>query len=251
MSIRFLNWNTQWLGPRSHGERFAKAKALIASHAPDIICLTEARPETIPEAGHTIKSALSGAGNIENRGARKVVLWSRNAWTNVDTLGSPNMPPGRFIKATTSGGYAQWTIIGMCIPYAHYRNHAKWGDQRKSFWGGAGEFLDALSDEILPRLSGEFLPYSINPLNTVLLGDFNMQIPPFNYPYKGSEVNQKRKATFESWLIPTSGIRKHFIDHVAMTGDLGVESLRFISKIADDGAQLSDHNGVVIDVAPV
>lgn len=249
MGIRILNWNTQFASPRGRAGRFAKVKASIASYNPDLICLTEAYPEMMPDSDHTITSELSGAGNVESRGARKVLLWSRFGWSNVDALGSPNMPPGRFIKATTSADYVQWTIIGMCIPYAHYRNHAKWGNQRKSFWGGAGEFLDALREEVLPRLSEEFLPYSKNPLNTILLGDFNMQIPPFNYPYKGSEVNQKRKATFDGWLIPTAGISRHFIDHIAMSTELRVDALRFISRYDSDETQLSDHNGVVIDIA--
>lgn len=241
--MRLLNWNTQWLGPRSHGQRFEKAKALIASHDPDVICLTEARPETMPEDGHTVTSKVSGAGNIENRGARKVVLWSRFGWSNVDTLGSPNMPPGRFIGADTCCDNERWTIIGLCIPYHAYRTGEKWGEERLKVWEGASRFLDALGKDLLPRLGAR--------ARMVIVGDFNLQIPAFNYPYPNSEVNQKRNATFEGWLIPTSGIRKHFIDHVAMTADLGVESLRFISKIAQDGTRLSDHNGVVIDVAPV
>ncbi len=248
MSIRILNWNTEWLGPGSRSGRFAKAKALIASYDPDVICLTEARPETMPELGQTIASELSGAGKIENRGGRKVVLWSRFGWSNVDTLGSSDMPSGRFIKTTTFAGGEQWTIIGMCVPYAHYRNHAKWGDQRKTFWGGACEYLDTLREEVLPRLREEFLPYSKDPLNTILLGDFNMQIPAFNYPYEGSEVNKKRKETFAGWLIPTAGISRHFIDHIAMSSELRVNSLQYISRFDSDGSQLSDHNGVCIDV---
>ena len=246
--MRILNWNTEFASPRGRAVRFAKVKALIASYDPDVICLTEAYPETMPELGHTITSEISGAGKIENRGGRKVVLWSRFGWSNVDTLGSPDMPPGRFIKATTSPDYEQWTIIGMCVPYAHYRNHAKWGDQRKSFWGGACEYLDALREDVLPCLSEEFLPHSKDPLNTILLGDFNMQIPAFNYPYEGSEVNQKRKATFDGWLIPTAGISRHFIDHIAMSSELRVSSLQYISRFDSDDSQLSDHNGVVIDV---
>ena len=247
--MRILNWNAQFASPRGRGGRFAKIKALIASYDPDVICLTEAYPETMPELGHTITSEVSGAGNIENRGARKVLLWSRFGWSNVDSLGSPNMPPGRFIKATTFAGDGQWTIFGICIPYAHYRNHAKWGSQRKTFWGGACEYLDALSEDVLPDLiREEFLPYSKEPLRTILLGDFNMQIPAFNYPYERSVVNQKRKETFYGWLIPTAGISRHFIDHIAMSSELRVNSLQYISRFDSDDSQLSDHNGVVIEV---
>lgn len=247
--MRILNWNTKWASPDGRGERFDKAKALIEAHDPDIICLTEARPEMMPDGGCTITSELSGAGNMENRGGRKVLLWSRFGWTNVDTLGSSNMPPGRFIKATTRANYEEWTIVGMCIPYAHYRNHKKWGDERKAFWQGACEYLDALSGDVLPRLIQDvFLPYSKAPFRAIMLGDFNLQIPPHNYPYPRSEVNQKRKEAFDGWLIPTAGISRHFIDHIAMSTELKMESLWYISRFAPDGSELSDHNGVVIDI---
>jgi endonuclease/exonuclease/phosphatase family metal-dependent hydrolase len=87
-------------------------------------------------------------------------------------------------------------------------------------------------------------------MRTILLGDFNMQIPPFNYPYEHSAVNQKRKETFEGWLIPTAGISRHFIDHIAMPSELRVNTLQYISRFDSDDSQLSDHNGVVIDVLP-
>lgn len=197
----------------------------------------------MPSHGHTITSESSGAGNIENRGGRKVVLWSRFGWSNVDTLGSRNMPPGRFLRAETVVGGLKWTAVGMCVPYHAYRAGEKWGEERLKAWEGACRYLDALRHEILPEWRER--------KRAILLGDFNMQIPAFNYPYKGSAVNQKRKETFDGWLIPTSGIRKHFIDHVAMSTDLQVASLQFISKFAADGTQLSDHNGVVLEVAPV
>ncbi len=250
MGIRILNWNAQGDRHRVGSDKLRKISERVASYDADVICLTEAYPEAMPDGKRTISSELSGWGWPEERGARKVVLWSRFGWSNVDALGSPNMPPGRFIKANTVVGYEQWTIIGMCIPYAHYRNHAKWGEQRMTFWQGACEYLDALNEEFLPRLiREEFLPYSKKPIRTILLGDFNMQIPAFNYPYEGSLVNQKRKATFEGWLIPTAGIRRHFIDHIAMSSELRVNSLQYISQYDSDDRELSDHNGVFLDVA--
>ena len=134
--MRILNWNTQWASPRGRTGRFQRIQQLIAGYDADVICLTEASPETMPDGGQTISSELSGAGNMENRGGRKVVLWSRYGWNNVDTIGSPDMPPGRFVKATTCAGNEEWTIIGMCIPYAHYRNHEKRGGRAKVFLAG-------------------------------------------------------------------------------------------------------------------
>lgn len=95
----------------------------------------------------------------------------------------------------------------------------------------------------------DYRQYVKEPVRTILLGDFNMQIPAFNYPYKDSAVNQKRQATFDGWLIPTAGISRHFSDHIAMSTELRVSSLSYISAYDIDDTQLSDHNGVVINVA--
>ena len=246
--MRLLNWNTEWVGPRSHGGRFQKARKLISGYDADVICLTEARAETMPNDGHSISSELSGAGNIENRGARKVVLWCRGGWTNVDTLGSARLPKGRFASATTTINGLDWNVVGMCIPYHGYRNHKKLGDGRKRNWQGACEFLDALREEILPQ------PRFQN--RTILLGDFNLQIPPKNYPYRNSPVNRKREATFAGWSIPTAGewddpaLDKRFIDHVALTPDTRVESMRFVCRFSAESTRLSDHNGVFIEIVP-
>ena len=122
--MRILNWNTRWIGPRSRQDRFAKARALIARYDPDVICLTEARPETMPDAGHTITSEISGAGNIENRGARKVVLWSRFGWRDVDKLGSPRLARGKIHQRHDWGRLGKLgRLVGMCIPYHAYRTN--------------------------------------------------------------------------------------------------------------------------------
>ena len=109
-------------------------------------------------------------------------------------------------------------------------------------WQGACQYLDGLRKDVWPAVAKR--PW------TALVGDFNLRIPPFGgYPPVKSEVNAKRKETFVGWLIPTSGIQRRFIDHIAMSTDLRVEKMRFISKNAEDDTPLSDHNGVVIDVA--
>ncbi len=239
--MRILNWNSQWLSPRSRGGRFAKAKALIERFDPDVICLTEARAETMPQGGQTITSELSGAGNIENRGGRKVVLWSRFGWTNVDSLGSRRLPEGRFVRAETETAGQTWTFIGMCIPYHAYRVGERWGEGQLGVWQGACRYLDALREDVLPRLKGRE--------RIVLLGDFNLQIPARGYPAAKSDVNQLRRRAFSGWLIPTSDLRRHFIDHIAMSIDLRVESMQVVSKNPSAGKPLSDHDGVCIDIA--
>ena len=67
-------------------------------------------------------------------------------------------------------------------------------------------------------------------------------------------VDTKRAATFDKWQIPTSGdlsneaLDRPFIDHVALSPDLEVTSMQFIHRFDDDGCELSDHNGVCIEV---
>ncbi len=136
--MRILNWNTQGDKVQPGTTKFAMARELIVSHDADVICLTEAFPESMPDVGHTIMSELSGAGTKENRGARKVVLWSRFGWKNIDTIGTDKLPEGRFVCATTECDGSLINFIGMCIPYRGYR---------KRNWQGACEYMDALRDQ--------------------------------------------------------------------------------------------------------
>ncbi len=245
--MKILNWNTQWLSPRSRSGRFNKASELIAQFDADVVCLTEARAELMPSGGQTITSELSGAGNMENRGGRKVALWSRYGWREVDTLGSPHLPEGRFVRAETEIAGQIWSIVGMCIPYHAYRVGEKWGEKRMKSWQGACRYMDALREDVLPHLEQRE--------RIVLLGDFNLQIPPKNYPYPDSEVDKKRRATFARYNIPTSNagnnpaLDKRFIDHIALSHDIIVNETKFFSRIHKDGTVLSDHNGVCVDVS--
>lgn len=236
--MRILNWNTEANKKLIRAGKPQLVRDFLSNQDADVICLTEAFPEYLPEGEHVLCSGISGWGWPEEQGARKVFLWCRNGWTDIDDVGSAELPPGRFIRAKTQIAGLEWTIYGMCIPWHEY------GKSRGlPQWQGACDYLDAL------RL--DELPLANDSKRTILAGDFNLQIPPFGYPRKGSDVDRKREAAFNGWLIPTSGIRRHFIDHIAMSTDLGVESMQFISKYSADGMQLSDHNGVVIDVAPV
>lgn len=237
--MRILNWNTEAVGPNSKRGKAEAIKAIIAECDPDVVCLTEAHPQTLPAGGQIIASQ-EGGWYMEKWDRRKVLLWSRWGWQDVDNVGSRQLPKGRFVRATTRSGL---TIIGMCIPYRGYHTAKKWGKHKKAGWQGACEYLDALREDILPAAAPP----------AILIGDFNLQIPPSKYPYPGAKVNQKRIATFAGWQIPTAGewddpaLDKRFIDHIALSAAIEVKSLRFISRYADDLC-LSDHNGVCIDI---
>lgn len=241
-ALRILNWNVQADQQTSSNGRGERILKVLREAEADVICLTESYGVNFPAEGHIIQSESSGWGWPEARGARKVGLWSKTPWEQVNTVGSHDLPEGRYISAVTQG----IRFIGVVIPYHAYRSTAKWGEQRKTVWQGAQEYLIAFQKHILST--------SQQHERTVILGDFNLQIPARGYPGKRSEVNRLREATFAGWQIPTSGeiddprITKPFIDHVALTPDLTVSETRYISRLAEDGSVISDHNGVVIDL---
>lgn len=247
--MRILNWNTEFVSPRAKSDKFELIRARIANCNADVICLTEAYPETLPDGGCLVKSNVSGRVTAEARGARKVLLWSRNSWSNVDAIGSPGLPEGRFISATTVVSGTHWRFVGMCIPYFGYRiNKRYWGDNSLRRWQGAETYLDFLRSEILSQ--------NCFRQRTVLLGDYNLHIPPGKASRQTTAVSQKCAATFADWDISTAGqisdpaLDKRFIDHVALSKDIELESMRFVSRFAEDGRPLIDHNGVVLDVTP-
>ena len=70
--MRILNWNTQADRHRADSNKLRSIKELVASYDADVICLTEAYPEAMPNGDRTIASGLSGWGWPEDRGATAI-----------------------------------------------------------------------------------------------------------------------------------------------------------------------------------
>ena len=99
VSITVVNWNVEWATPGSWSRR-DEILSRIDREAPDIVCLTESDIRLLAGMpGHTIHSQPDGVKGIDNR--RKVLLWSREPWEQVDDFGSDSMPPGRFVSGVT------------------------------------------------------------------------------------------------------------------------------------------------------
>jgi endonuclease/exonuclease/phosphatase family metal-dependent hydrolase len=60
-TVKILNWNTEIASPRRRNERFLRVRETVEQHKADVICLTEAYSETMPEAGQSVSSDLSGS----------------------------------------------------------------------------------------------------------------------------------------------------------------------------------------------
>ena len=91
------------------------------------MCLTETHNELRGQGGFGICSGADyGYGLQKNR--RKVLLWSREPWTQVDGLGIDSLPPGRFVSGVTQTSVGEVAVIGVCIPWFGSRTEARRGE---------------------------------------------------------------------------------------------------------------------------
>ena len=170
---------------------------------------------------------------------RKVLLWSREPWEQVDDVGSETMPQGRFVSGMTQTSEGPMTVMGVCIPWAGSRvrgtavKRMRWEDHR--------QYLGGLS-EVLGRIPVERL---------IVVGDFNQRIQQGGAV--PSDVRMALHSTVASRMtIATAGLEfrgRRSIDHVALGSDLTAEYLGVISNF-DGERRLSDHFGVVAGISP-
>ena len=150
-------WNSDWATPTSK-----RGKFFIGKFDSDIICLAEGYENLLPKDGYII-SSHEDYGYKSKNGRRKVILWSKNEWTDIDQLGSKEIPSGRFISGVTSG----IRIIGLCIPWRFA--HVSTGRKDRKPWEDHLSFIQNLS---------------FSNQKTIILGDFNQNIPKKNQPEK-------------------------------------------------------------------
>ena len=171
---------------------------------------------------------------------RKVALWSREPWEQVDDRGVASLPPGKFVSGVTRTPLGKVTVIGVCIPFHGART--RWtndGVIRKA-WEDHERYLAGLS-EVLGRTS---------PRRLVVTGDFNQQV---GQPgYAPAAVRDALRAAIPPHLtIATSALGfggRRIIDHVALSEDLSARSLTLIDRFHGDRT-LSDHPGIVADLS--
>ena len=228
-----LNWNVEWaVGDSPEGEII---RSIVNRVNPDVMCLTETTLGMVPASGHFIASDPE-YGYPNNGTRRKVVLWSREPWSEIDTVGAPSMPSGRFVSGITQG----IRFAGVCIPWkdAHVRS----GRRDRALW-----------EDHLAYLSGfaSVLAAYRNSMPLCVLGDYNQNIPRKHQP---SHVAQALTEAFgDDLLIATTGKLdnkgERLVDHYAHTNHLTVEVLEIIPKRTEDETKLSDHVGVVASIS--
>ena len=232
MTMSMVNWNVEWATPGSH--RTPEIRKRIDGYKPDVVCLTETHTELLFPSGHVICSQPdTGYGIRENM--RKIMLWSREPWDQVDDLGHQSMPPGRYVSGVTRTPVGEVTVIGICIPWHMSREETRRGPERKGRWEDHRLFLECLS-EVLKGGQGRPL---------IVVGDFNQRIGQGKFvpPNLRSALQD---AMPEHVTVATSALGhrgSRCIDHMALSEKLAAESLSVIGNMAGE-SKLSDHCGV-------
>ena len=227
--MKCLTWNLEWKTPASIAGRLIREQ--VAALNLDVICFTEVVRALVP-AGHHIE-ADPDYGYPNEGGRRKVVLWSRHPWTEVDVTGDDEIPPGRFVSGVIDG----IRFVGVCIPWRDA--HVSSGKRDKKPWEDHLAYCRGLG-RVLARYSADGMPKCI-------LGDYNQRIPRVGQP-----VNVARAladAIPADFRIATEGMKdsegKDLIDHFAVSRGLSITITQIVPRFAVCGTELSDHVGVV------
>ena len=210
---------------------------IMLSHRPDVACVTEGQTNWLANMHACFSTADHGYARV-NPNERKVILFSRNPWTDVDTIGHPDLPPGRFVAATTETPIGPFRFVGVCIPWR--AAHVSTGNRNRTPWQDHKTYLSALRT-IIAQL----------PDNAIVLGDYNQRLPRQGQP---SAVAELLIDTLGSRLaVMTSGVIEevadYAIDHLACTAHLSVSSLTALPKVQND-LKLSDHFGLIVNLQP-
>lgn len=234
-SVRAVTWNVEWATRRSVRGR-ALYERIVAKRA-DVVCLTETSADFLTDDGFTITAGPDWGYQAPAR-RRKVLLWSRRPWSSVDEIGDAQLPPGRFIAALTETELGSVCCVGVCIPWRDA--HVRTGKANRKRWEDHLRYLRVLGRALAAQRSSSL----------ILLGDFNQTLPRSGAP---EEVHRALNALLgDRLVVATAGLRdasgRLAIDHIAHSPELVATRVEPLSA-EHQGKELSDHFGVVTDIA--
>lgn len=224
-------WNIEWR-QASEADGIALSARIAACQA-DIICITEGHIDFLP-AAHRIEAAPDGRAPADEH-RRKVLLWSRHPWREVDAIGDPELPAGRYIGGLTSTPLGDLWIDGICIPW--FGAHVAVGHRDRRPWEEHLTYLNGL---------GRILRRPHPGCGRLVMGDYNQRIPRRRAP---KEAFAALTAAFPepfscatSGPLPPEGLTS--IDHLHHSAGLRPVSVTVLSNIGANQGQLSDHFGL-------
>lgn len=231
-------WNVEWAKPDStRGSFFRRRLSELSS---PVICLTEGFAELLPAGGHVIASDPDYGYPLQTD-RRKVLLWSREQWRGVDTVGSPSLPAGRFVAGTTDTPLGEVRFIGICIPWRDA--HVRTGRRDRQLWQDHMTYIQHLSSVLSQRDTA---------IPAVLLGDFNQRVPRAHQPESvfGALTNALSCGftLVSAGQIP--GSPELSIDHLAVTSAFQSLRIEHLSRYNEDNVAMSDHFGLRVFLQP-
>ena len=230
-TVRVGTWNTAWATPTS--PRGCRIRAALEAADCDVLCITEGFAGIFPDARHVIKAPQTWGFSVKDD-RRKVLLWSKRPWADVDIVGSEGMPGGRFIRASTqTAAGTLLTVVGVCIPWRGA--HCKGGRKDRTPWQDHCTWLAEF------RTLRSKLPET----RLVVLGDFNQRIPREWVP---QSIHDALLRAFAGLEIATEGTLpgapRLSIDHIAHSSDLAPLGIEVWPDRGVDSKWLSDHFGI-------
>jgi len=231
VNITVGTWNAEWATPTTKtGPRIA---AIIEQFEPDIFVLTEGCADLLPKSGYVVDGGTNWGYERRDERNRKVLMWSKNHWRDVDQVGSRELPPGRFVSGTTQTVLGEVKIVGVCIPWQSA--HTTSGLKNRKAWEDHETYLMHLA----PLIAPEGIPL-------IVAGDFNQRIPKGRQP---NHIYEQLIETFKNLSVGTAQINEPpLIDHITHSQNLRVDNISIIPD-TDQYGTLSDHLGAVIRFA--
>lgn len=202
-------WNVNWSPPSKRDAIRERIKRFCTN---GVFVLTEGDIGVLPADGHLIEGATDWGYRVKDPARRKLILWSEDELSDVDVLGSPDLPPGRFAAGTLRTPEGPVRIIAVCIPWRDA--HVRTGSRKAKPWEEHLAYLRALRP-ILDK-ARETTP-------TCVVGDFNQRVPSTWAP---RVVRAAMASTFEGFTIltageePLPGLAEQAVDHIAVSDGL-------------------------------
>lgn len=227
-------WNVEWAPTR---RRLAISQR-VAHYCTDVFVLTEGDAGVLPRHGHVVLGGESWGYDTDDPRRRKIILWSADELTDVDTVGSRDLPPGRFVAGTLTLPAGPVRVIGVCIPW--YNAHVSTGRSDASPWDEHIAYLEALAP---------VLTEAQRKMPVCVLGDFNQRIPSSWVPRRARAALE---ATFGDLTIVTAGeilpgLAERAVDHIALSAGLRATGIAGHDRLEDvtggrPPRRLSDHH---------
>lgn len=234
--MKVVAWNLE--RKRPHTPTGSAGVARIASEQPHIVVATEARVAHFESLGGHEVASQPPAGERFAPDERKLVMWSREPWRDIDQIGDPNLPAGRFVAATTATPLGDVRVIGICIPW--HMCDVNLGTRDRAVWEQHVRFLELVE----PLLAADAA------LPVIVAGDFNQRVPRASGGRR--DVAELLERVFAKHTIVTRGVpdgcAKQGLNHIVIDSRLVATDVHGWPN-NDGGTRMSDHDAAVAELA--